>query len=325
MNIKILITVFLLTVFCSQDVMAEKILFHRGWDMADAQDYIESMSSLSGISDEYLEIIPMNNRFCVVYSGPLSFEQLHNSYSWVERIQQAKGPVTSSVRKQVLPEVVTRLIMSNSQINRVAAPSGKKVKDVIFSPDRGLTAQIMGSNIFVSFDVMSDPDTGEHLYRIGEAELYVVLEDGTVYPLIIVPKTTHGRTVHLLFQTDRIKKILSSFKGIPFEHKVMTLVKAILSNDIDDRFLKKQENRNISCFDDIGIFLKHSVSIPGEGLVAREFILELKQDIAKQLTEKMFLVPELVTRPVSITLNRCRLERDRPVRLIIVERKNEDI
>ncbi len=197
----VFIMMYCIPIYCHADV-----LLHRGRPMEDAQHYLKRLHTLCVIPQEYFRVKPVMDMFYVVYDGPTSFEQLHEIYPWVEPIHSNNKSVTQNHSQAILPETMSRVVMSNSQINRIVAPKNRKVKDIIFSPGKGISAQIKGRNIFVSFDIMPDPATGKHLYRTGEAELYVVLEQDLIYPLVIVPENTHARTVTLSFGADRIKK-----------------------------------------------------------------------------------------------------------------------
>jgi len=226
-------------------------------------------------------------------------------------------------RMSVLPEVTTKVLLSNRDVNRVTCMSGP-IKDIIFSKEKGITVKTDGTNAFVKFLITRDPATGNLVYTKIPSEFYVVCgSDSTVYTLIAAPRDIPAQAVSLISYKKEIKKNLSLFEGIPFEKKVLLLVKDTYRDMIPDSFTVKSLNRPFNIFRDIDISLKRQVIADGEGLDVKEYVLALKPQSTKEtmrLKEKFFLLPELARNPIGIALEHMTLQKGRPVRLFIVER-----
>jgi len=223
----------------------------------------------------------------------------------------------------VLPEVTTKVLLSNRDVNRVTCMNGP-IKDIIYSKEKGITVKTDGNNAFVKFLISRDPATGDMLYSKIPSEFYVVCGiDSTVYTLIAVPKNIPAQAVQLVSHKKEIKKNLSMFEGIPFEKKVLLLVKDTYRDRIPDSFTVRYENKPLNIFRDISLSLKRQIIADGEGLEVKEYILALKPTSTKEtmrLKEKFFLLPELAQKPVGIALEHMTLRKGRPSRLFIVER-----
>ena len=222
----------------------------------------------------------------------------------------------------VLPEVTTKVLLSNRDVNRVTCMNGP-IKDIIYSKEKGITVKADWNNAFVKFLISRDPATGDMIYTKIPSEFYVVCgKEGTVYTLIAVPRDIPAQAVQLFSHKKEIKKNLSMFEGIPFERKVLLLVKDTYRDQIPDSFTVKLLNRPLNIFRDISISLKRQINADGEGLDVKEYVLSLKPQSTKEnmrLKEKFFLLPELAQNPVGIALEHMTLKKGRPARLFIVE------
>jgi conjugal transfer pilus assembly protein TraK len=224
----------------------------------------------------------------------------------------------------VLPEVATKVLLSNRDVNRIICMNGP-IKDIIYSKEKGITVKTNGNNAFVKFLISRDPATGDFIYTKIPSELYVVCgSDSTVYTLITVPRDIPAQTVQLISHKKEIKKNLSLFEGIPFEKKVLLLVKDAYRDKIPESFTVKVLNRPLNIFRDIDISLKRQIIADGEGLGLKEYVLTLRPTSTKtqmHLEEKFFLLPELAQKPVGIALEHMTLQKGRVSRLFIVERR----
>ena len=226
-------------------------------------------------------------------------------------------------RIAVLPEVTTKVLLSNRDVNRLTCMSGP-IRDIIYSKEKGITVKTNGNNAFVKFLISKDPATGNLIYTKIPSEFYVVCgNDSAVYTLIAVPKDIPARAVKLISKKKDIKKNLSLFEGIPFEKKVLLLVKDVYRDQIPESFTVKSLNRPFNIFRDIDVSLKQQVIADGEGLDVKEYVLTLKPQSMKEkirLKEKFFLLPELARNPIGIALENLTLKKGHPARLFIVER-----
>jgi conjugal transfer pilus assembly protein TraK len=226
-------------------------------------------------------------------------------------------------RMSILPEVATKVLLSNRDVNRVTCMNGP-IKDIIYSKEKGITVKTDGNNAFVKFLISRDPATGNLLYAKIPSELYVVCGSaGTVYTLIASPRDIPAQTVELVSHKKDIKENLSLFEGIPFEKKVLLLVKDAYRDAIPESFTVQVLNQQLNIFRDIDVSLKREVIADGEGLDLKEYVLALKSTSTKvnmPLMEKFFLLPELARNPVGIALERMTLKKGRTARLFIVEK-----
>jgi len=229
------------------------------------------------------------------------------------------GPISVS------PETPAKVLLSNRDVNRIICMDGP-IKDVVFSQEKGINIKISGSNAFVKFLITRDPLTGNPVYTRIPSELYVVCGDNTVYTMIALPRDIPAQELELHSAKPKIKKNLSLFEGVPFERKVLMLVKDAYLDQIPDSFTVKPQNRTLNIFRNINVLLRRAVIAEGEGLSLKEYVLTLKPQSERtemRLKEQYFLLPELAQNPVGISLEHMILRKGTPVRLFIVERHQE--
>jgi len=222
----------------------------------------------------------------------------------------------------VLPEVTTKVYLSNRDVNRITC-IGRPIKDIVYSKEKGITVKTEGSNAFIKFLISKNPMTGELEYSSVPSEFYVVCGKDTVYTLIATPKNIPAQAIELVSREKDIKKNLSIFDGLSFERKVVKLVKVTYRDTIPDTFTVQHVNKKFNLFRYIDVVLKRIIIADGEGLELKEFLLRLKDsspELQKEVTEKFFLLPELTRNPVGISLDHMILKKGRPSRLFIVER-----
>ena len=225
---------------------------------------------------------------------------------------------------QVMPEVTTKVSLSNRDINRITCPNGLLLKDAVYSTEKGISLKIEGSNAFVKYLIVKDAMSGENKYRSDPAELYIVCgNNNQIFTLIGTPGDIPAQHIQLVSKEEAIKKSLSLFEGMPFERKVIMVIQKVYTNDIPSAFTVKKIDKSFSVFKDIGITLNRIVVAEGEGMQIKEYILKLQESFkgkSVQLNEKDFLLPELTENPVAITLESQTLKKGRLTRLFIVDR-----
>lgn len=219
----------------------------------------------------------------------------------------------------VTPEIATPVELSSSDINRLVCP--EDIKDVIYSKEKGVTVKIEGRNAFVKFLVMKDGE--KDIYSATPTELYVVCGQKT-FNLIALPKRVPSRTVILSGVDGKAKKNASLFEGMPFEKKILSIVKSVYTEDIPDSFTVREENRSFDLFkrDGLDLTLVRSVRIDGQGLRVKEFNVKAREDL--ELSEKDFLKRELTSNPVAIAIDKLKLAPGETARVIIVERVTDE-
>ena len=217
----------------------------------------------------------------------------------------------------VPPEVATPIYLSSSDINRIVCPSF--IKDVIYSKEKGLTVKIEGQNAFVKFLVTKEGDKDN--YSTTPTELYVLCGRDT-YNLIALPKRIPSRTVTLSGGDRKAGKNTSLFAGMPFEKKILSIIKSVYTESIPDSFTVTEEDRPIDLFKGVKLTLRQTVRVEGEGLQVKEFTARAAKNM--ELSEKDFLKSGLTSNPVAIAIDKLRLAPGETARILIVERVTDE-
>ena len=214
---------------------------------------------------------------------------------------------------EVLPEATTKVDLSSIDINRIVCPVD--IKDVVYSKEKGLSVRIQGKNAFMKFVVARDD--GRTRYTATPVDVYVVC-GSEVYSMIAYPKRIPAQVVKLTRgKRDAVKKNTEMFGGIPFEKKIMTVLKAVFTDTIPDSFSVAIVNRPFNVFQQIDLVLKRIIAVEGEGIKVKEYIAQAKTGV--YLKEKDFLRPDLTTNTVAVSLGALNLKKDETSRILIVE------
>lgn len=221
---------------------------------------------------------------------------------------------------EVPPEVPVKVAMSNSDMNRIAC--GGEVRDVLYSKEKGLSAKIVGSDVFVKFMVTKKGD--KLLYTNTPSELYVVCNDVT-YSMVVIPDSMPSQTIRLgSGMAKKIEKNRAAFDGLPFEKKVMRIVREVYTGDIPDSYAITKVSRKVDVYRDLNLVLSRIVDIEGEGIRVKEYSVSLKPHIqVLRLTEGQFMRPELGGNIVaaSIDPDHMNLRAGEVGRVFVVERR----
>jgi conjugal transfer pilus assembly protein TraK len=216
----------------------------------------------------------------------------------------------------VLPEVTTRVELSATDINRFICYTD--IRDVVFSKEKGITVKIMGKDAFIKFQITKEEE--RTVYAKTPSELFLVCGD-TVYSIIGIPKRIPSQTLKLIFNGEKLKENLSLFKGLPYEGKIVKILKAVLTGDIPESFTVILANNQIDIFKDITVRLTRVIHVEGMGLRLKEYLSNLRGDTTRlELNEKDFLRVELTTQPVAVAIDRLTLTRGETARILILER-----
>ncbi len=233
--------------------------------------------------------------------------------------EQELLPDPISMAQKVSPEITTQVRLSNSDVNRVICPVD--MKDVIYSEEKGLTVNLSGKNAFVKFLVVKKD--GKDMYSITPSELYFVC-DGAVYTMIAIPARIPAQTLQLTpGKAGTAKKNMELYGELPFEKKIITIVKRVYTNDAPDSFTKTVVNRKIDVFKDLEVILRSIYAIEGEGLRVKEF--EVRIAPASTLgtisfKESDFLRTDISLHPVAVSVESMTLKKGETSRLFVVER-----
>lgn len=215
------------------------------------------------------------------------------------------------------PELTMRAKMSSSDVNRIVCK--QDIKDVIFSKEKDISVKYSGKNAFVKFKVARQGQ--EFKYASAPVELFVICGDNT-FNLIGIPRKVPSQTIRLdSGKAEKIAKNNSVFQGQALEKRVVSLIKMALTDSIPDSFAVELNNKPINAFAEVGAVLSKTISVEGEGLILKEFILKPKLDI--QLAEKRFLVKEFAERPLGVAIDKLKIKGGDSARLFIVEAKED--
>lgn len=221
----------------------------------------------------------------------------------------------------VPPETATVVVMNNTDVNRIVCPDD--IKDVVFLKEKGVSVKVTGKDAFVNFRFVKK---GEKTLHANEpAEMYVVCGNDT-YNLVIVPKATiPPQTVRLSSGID--KKIRNNGEllgGLPFEKKVMRVVKDVYTDQLADSYSTTDVRTTMGNWQELTIIHKRNVDIEGEGLRVKEFEAVLKQNqLPFKLSEKIFTKKPFADNPVAVSLEKHILRPGETVRAFVVEQRQE--
>ena len=238
----------------------------------------------------------------------------------------SSATVVTDAMVQVMPEVSSQVFLSNLDINRITCMGDRPVKDIVYSAEKGVTTKINGSNAFIKLQMHQASPSAVPEVIDEPVELYVVCgNDNDVYTLIGIPKKIPAQWVQLISKTGNIKKNLTLFEGKDFERKLITFMRQAWTEEYPDSYTVEDINCQIfpADFGWLDIAVRRRVSVEGEGFVIKEYIMRLNPDagiITKEIQEKDFLVPDISSNPLAMTLDSMTLKKDTVTRLFVVER-----
>ena len=217
---------------------------------------------------------------------------------------------------EILPEVTTKIELSNMDINRVVCPV--EIKDVVYSKEKGINVKIQGKNAFVKFIVIREDN--KNTYSSIPSEMYIVCGDN-VYSVIAYPKRIPSQIVNLSNgKLEKVKKNLNMFSEIPYEKRIMTILKDIFTDKIPDSFSVTPVNRRINTFEQIDLTLRRIITVDGEGLRVKEYQAKLKENAPQvYLREKDFLRTDLTSKTIAVSIDTLNLKKGDTSRILIVE------
>ena len=233
--------------------------------------------------------------------------------------EQELLPDPMSLAQKVSPEITTQVRLSNSDINRVICPVD--IKDAIYSEEKGLTVNISGKNAFVKFLVVKKD--GKDMYSTIPSELYFVC-DGAVYTMIAIPAHIPAQTVQLTAgKAGTARKNIELYGELPFEKKIIAIVKRVYTNDVPDSFTKTVVGKKMDVFKDLDVVLRSIYAIEGEGLRVKEFEVRIPPTSTVQsisYRENDFLRTDVSLHPVAVSVESMTLKKGETSRVFVVER-----
>ncbi|MEM1672317.1 MAG: type-F conjugative transfer system secretin TraK [Nanopusillaceae archaeon] len=224
----------------------------------------------------------------------------------------------------VRPERATIVELSSTDINRISCSDEVNEMRVIFSKRKGVTVRVVDNNAFVEFEAKVERFGGEErlIFAQNPVEFYIFCDE-TIFNIIAFPRKIPAVTVYLDNKLSRLKKERSKVEGLPFEERLIEIIKSIMSGKVplNAKVIKVEKPIEISIFrlKEIAKYV-----FEAEGFVARTFEVELKGNIDKayvDLRERDFIRNEIVSNPLAISLSKVRLQRGERAMLVVIERQ----
>ena len=236
--------------------------------------------------------------------------------------QVVEQPVEGEFPTVVLPETTTRVRLSSSDLNRISCQAD--IREVLTSTEKGLTIKITGKDAFVKFKVAKKGD--KLAYAATPTELYAVCGDET-FSMIAFPQRIPSQTIRLSSgRNSKIRENRSLYAGLPFEKKVLRVLKEVYTENIPDSYSITNKEKRVTSFREILLTLKRTVDIEGEGLRIKEYEAAPRGETTPfKMNEKMFLRPEVAENPVAIALERHLLRQGDTSRVFVVEQRAEKL
>lgn len=221
----------------------------------------------------------------------------------------------------VLPDVTTRVRLSNTDVNRLVCPDG--IKDVVFSQEKGVKVKITDGNAFLKFQVIKKGE--EMIYTEVPSEFYVVC-GGDIFSLVGMPQRVPAQTIQLSSgKKQKVQQNLALFSGMPLEKKILTLIRQAYTDQLPESYLVKEVNRQMNLFPALWMSFTREIVVEGEGLAVREYRVSLKSGTEQmRLSEQEFLRSELTTQPLAVAVDELLLGGRNHSRVFIVERRDSD-
>lgn len=217
----------------------------------------------------------------------------------------------------ILPEKMTAVEMSNSDVNRITCPG--PIEDLIFSSEKGMEGNFVGDNAFIKFKIAKKGT--ERTYSSIPSELFVACQ-GKIYSLIATPKRIPSATIRLSpGKEDAMKKNVAEFEGMPFEKKVLRLIKQAYKSKFPDSYMVRTMNLKVELAPNLEVALKRVVDVEGEGFRIKEFLVSPKGVQQVEIDEKLFLRRNVGEKIAAIAIDEHVLKNGKSTRVFVIEVK----
>jgi conjugal transfer pilus assembly protein TraK len=222
----------------------------------------------------------------------------------------------------ITPEIPTAVKVSARDINRVTCQAGE-IKDIVYSKEKGMTVSFSGKDAYVKYKYIKK---GNKTIYPSVTEMYIVCGDAT-YNLIAVPELIPATTIQLSAgEGEKIKKNKKYFSGMSSEKKIMTLIRAVYTDDLQGSFtLERQAPSDMSLYAELSIIPTRTVTASGEGIRVSEYIIKVRSDAKRQeieLDERDFL--EIAANPIALAIDKLKIKKGDTARLFICEQTKGD-
>jgi conjugal transfer pilus assembly protein TraK len=261
-------------------------------------------------------------------SGECKEDQTPNKEQpFANEIKVNYGQIQKAVEEVQSPEIVTPEIpmavrVSARDINRVTCQAGE-IKDIVYSKEKGMSVSFSGKDAYVKYKYIKK---GNKTIYPSVTEMYIVCGDST-YNLIAVPELIPSKTIQLSTgDNEKIRKNKKYFSGMSSEKKIMTLIKAVYTDDLQESFtVERQAGKDISPYEELYITPMRTVTASGEGIRVSEYIIKIKEDAKRQeieLDERDFI--EIATSPIALAIDKLKIKKGDTARMFICEQMKGD-
>ena len=277
--------------------------------------------SLNQPSEEGMEIDKSNTETTVHPAGQMEGRDHKRSlYADEKSLPRPvkRKPVEDFDYVTVVPEVAQAIELSNTDNNRFICNG--EIQDVVYSAEKGVIVKFSGQNAFIKFKI-TKKSNGELVYAKNPTELFIVCNQET-YNIIGLPKKIQAQTIRLSTgKKQAIKKNLSLMSGLALEKKVLALINYVHKDAIPDSFEILSANKKIRLYKGIGIVLKRSVQVTGEGLLLKEYYVSNTGEKSIVINEGHFLKPEITANTVALAIGdgKMNLDKGDTAKLYVVE------
>jgi len=261
-------------------------------------------------------------------SGECSEDQtLNKEQPFENEIKVNYGQVQKAVEEVqsptiITPEIPTAVRVSARDINRVTCRAGE-IKDIVYSKEKGMTVSFSGKDAYVKYKYIKK---GNKTIYPSVTEMFIVCGEAT-YNLIAVPELIPAKTISLSAgEGEKIRKNKKYFSGMPAEKKIMTLIKAVYTDDLPESFTpEKQAPGDISPYAELSITPVRTVTASGEGIRVSEYIIKIRADAKRQeieLDERDFM--EIAVNPIALAIDKLKIKKGDTARMFICEQNKGD-
>jgi len=246
---------------------------------------------------------------------------------FVSGVKVSYGQVRQAVEEEQSPTIVTPEIpvavrLSAQDINRVTCQSGE-IRDVVYSKEKGMTVTFTGKDAYIKYKYIKKAD--KTIYPTV-TEMYIICGDAT-YNLIAVPESIPSKTIQLSTgDREKIRKNKNYFSGMSSEKKIMAMIKAVYTDDIQESFIvEKYALRDISPYEELFVSPTRTVTAPGEGMSVKEYIIKIKESSKRQeieLDERDFI--ETAASPIALAIDKLKIKKGDTARMFICAQNTRD-
>ncbi len=224
----------------------------------------------------------------------------------------------SAVTVSVSAEQTTHVVVSSRNVNRITCDV--PIQDVIWSKEQPVEVSTNGRHLFAKF-LIRRTDQGEHLAETS-VDLHVVCDDA-MYTLLLQPRDVDTVTVQLGDPAVKAARAsLAEWSAMPLEQRITRLTRAVFLDELPATARETSPPEIPDLWAETEISDVRRVRLPGVGLAAIDF--RLTSDTAVTLHEEDFVLPELGTDILAVTVEPRELPAGGTARVILIERSPHD-